>query len=222
MEVLQKDAAGKMTRSIESFRKELGKVRTGRASFSLLDGIKVDYYGTPTPLQQVGTLSVPESRLITVTPWDAKMIGPIEKAIQAGGLGLNPSSDGKVVRIPIPPLTEERRKELVAGEEDGRDARVSVQYPPGGDRGIKREGKKKAISEDDEARPEGSEGDRILHQEDRRHPGAKEQESEIEGPSGASVSSTTASGRRNEPWPYVSPMNAPPADLPDTCPPIHR
>ncbi|HSL91459.1 MAG TPA: ribosome recycling factor, partial [Candidatus Limnocylindrales bacterium] len=83
MEALQKDVAGKMTRSIESFRKELGKVRTGRASFSLLDGIKVDYYGTPTPLQQVGTLSVPESRLITVTPWDAKMIGPIEKAIQA-------------------------------------------------------------------------------------------------------------------------------------------
>ena len=151
MEVLQKDAAGKMTRSIESFRKELGKVRTGRASFSLLDGIKVDYYGTPTPLQQVGTLSVPESRLITVTPWDAKMIGSIEKAIQAGGLGLNPSSDGKVVRIPIPPLTEERRKELVKlVKKMAEDARVSV-------RNIRREAierikekeKKKAISEDE-------------------------------------------------------------------------
>ena len=151
MEALQKDVAGKMARSIESFRKELGKVRTGRASFSLLDGIKVDYYGTPTPLQQVGTLSVPESRLITVTPWDAKMIGPIEKAIQAGGLGLNPSSDGKVVRIPIPPLTEERRKELVKlVKKMGEDARVSV-------RNIRREAierikekeKKKAISEDE-------------------------------------------------------------------------
>ncbi len=151
MEVLQKDIAGKMTRSIESFRKELGKVRTGRASFSLLDGIKVDYYGTPTPLQQVGTLSVPESRLITVTPWDAKMIGPIEKAIQAGGLGLNPSSDGKVVRIPIPPLTEERRRELVKlVKKMAEDARVSV-------RNIRREAierikekeKKKAISEDE-------------------------------------------------------------------------
>ena len=151
MEALQKDVAGKMTRSIESFRKELGKVRTGRASFSLLDGIKVDYYGTPTPLQQVGTLSVPESRLITVTPWDAKMIGPIEKAIQAGGLGLNPSSDGKVVRIPIPPLTEERRKELVKlVKKMGEDARVSV-------RNIRREAierikekeKKKEISEDE-------------------------------------------------------------------------
>jgi ribosome recycling factor len=151
MEALQKDVTGKMTRSIESFRKELGKVRTGRASFSLLDGIKVDYYGTPTPLQQVGTLSVPESRLITVTPWDTKMIGPIEKAIQAGGLGLNPSSDGKVVRIPIPPLTEERRRELVKlVKKMGEDARVSV-------RNIRREAierikekeKKKEISEDE-------------------------------------------------------------------------
>jgi len=151
MESLQKDVAGKMTRSIESFRKDLGKVRTGRASFSLLDGIKVDYYGTPTSLQQVGTLSVPESRLITVTPWDAKMIGPIEKAIQAGGLGLNPASDGKVVRIPIPPLTEERRRELVKlVKKMAEDARVAV-------RNIRREAierikekeKKKGISEDE-------------------------------------------------------------------------
>ncbi|HSL91787.1 MAG TPA: ribosome recycling factor [Candidatus Limnocylindrales bacterium] len=151
MEALQKDIAGKMTRSIEAFKKELGKIRTGRASFSLLDGIKVDYYGTPTPLQQVGTLSVPESRLITVTPWDAKMIGPIEKAIQAGGLGLNPSSDGKVVRIPIPPLTEERRKELVKlVKKMAEDARVAV-------RNIRREAierikekeRKKEISEDE-------------------------------------------------------------------------
>jgi len=150
MEALLKDATGKMTRSIESFRKELGKVRTGRASFSLLDGIKADYYGTPTPLQQVGTLSVPESRLITVTPWDAKMIGPIEKAIQSGGLGLNPTNDGKVVRIPIPPLTEERRKELVKlVKKMAEDARIAV-------RNIRREAierikekeKKKEISED--------------------------------------------------------------------------
>ena len=150
MEALLKDASAKMTRSIDAFKKELGKVRTGRASFSLLDGIKVDYYGTPTPLAQVGTLSVPESRLITVTPWDAKMIGPIEKAIQAGGLGLNPSSDGKVVRIPIPPLTEERRKELVKlVKKMAEDARVAI-------RNIRREAierikekeKKKEISED--------------------------------------------------------------------------
>lgn len=151
MEALLKDAAGKMTRSIDSFRKELGKVRTGRASFSLLDGIKVDYYGTPTPLQQVGTLSVPESRLITVTPWDAKMIGPIEKAIQASGLGLNPVNDGKIVRIPIPPLTEERRRELAKlVKKMSEDARVAV-------RNVRREAierlkekeKKKEISEDE-------------------------------------------------------------------------
>ncbi|MDA8123208.1 MAG: ribosome recycling factor [Deltaproteobacteria bacterium] len=151
MEALQKDTSGKMTRSIESFRKELGKVRTGRASFSLVDGIKVDYYGTLTPLQQVGTLSVPESRLITVTPWDAKMIGPIEKAIQSSGLGLNPVNDGKIVRIPIPPLTEERRKDLVKlVKKMAEDARVAV-------RNVRREAierikekeKKKEISEDD-------------------------------------------------------------------------
>ncbi|HEY5191155.1 MAG TPA: ribosome recycling factor [Candidatus Deferrimicrobium sp.] len=150
MEALVKDTSARMERSIEAFRKELGKVRTGRASFSLLDGVKVDYYGTPTPLQQVGTLSVPESRLITVTPWDTKMIGPIEKAIQGSGLGLNPSSDGKTVRIPIPPLTEERRKELAkVVRKMGEDARVAV-------RNVRREAieklkdreKKKEISED--------------------------------------------------------------------------
>ncbi len=150
MEPLMKDTSARMERSIEAFRKELGKVRTGRASFSLLDGVKVDYYGTPTPLQQVGTLSVPESRLITVTPWDTKMIGPIEKAIQGSGLGLNPSSDGKTVRIPIPPLTEERRRELAkVVRKMGEDARVAV-------RNVRREAieklkdreKKKEISED--------------------------------------------------------------------------
>jgi ribosome recycling factor len=151
MEALFKDTSTRMERSIEAFRKELGKVRTGRASFSLLDGVKVDYYGTPTPLQQVGTLSVPESRLITVTPWDTKMIGPIEKAIQGSGLGLNPSNDGKMVRIPIPPLTEERRRELAkVVRKMGEDARVAV-------RNVRREAieklkdreKKKEISEDD-------------------------------------------------------------------------
>ncbi len=151
MEALFKDTGAKMARSIEAFKKELGKIRTGRASFSLLDGIRVDYYGTPTPLQQVGTLSVPESRLITVTPWDAKMIGPIEKAIQAGGLGLNPVSDGKIVRIPIPPLTEERRKDLVkVVRKMAEDARIAV-------RNVRRDSierikegeKKKEISEDE-------------------------------------------------------------------------
>ena len=103
----------KMEEGIESFGKSLSKVRTGRASLSLLDGIKVDYYGTPTPINQMATLSIPESRLILISPWDKNAIGYIEKAIQKSDLGLMPSNDGNVVRIAIPLLTEESRKELV-------------------------------------------------------------------------------------------------------------
>jgi ribosome recycling factor len=102
-----------MEKDIQSFEKSLNKVRTGRASLSLLDGIKIDYYGTPTPLNQVASLSVPESRLLQISPWDVSIIPLIEKAIQKSELGLMPSSDGKLVRISIPPLTETRRKELV-------------------------------------------------------------------------------------------------------------
>jgi ribosome recycling factor len=102
-----------METTISSLDKSFRRVRTGRASVSLLDGIKVDYYGTPTPITQVATLSVPESRLIVISPWDATVIGAIEKAIQKSDLGLMPSNDGKIIRLAIPQLTEERRKELV-------------------------------------------------------------------------------------------------------------
>ncbi len=102
-----------MEKAIRAFEKSLNKVRTGRASLSLLDGIKVEYYGVPTPLNQVATLSVPESRLILISPWDNSIIGNVEKAIQKSDLGLTPTSDGKLIRLSIPPLTEERRKELV-------------------------------------------------------------------------------------------------------------
>jgi len=102
-----------MEKTISALDKSFSRVRTGRASVSLLDGIKVDYYGTPTPIAQVATLSVPESRLIVIAPWDATVIGAIEKAIQKSDLGLMPSNDGKVIRLAIPQLTEERRKELV-------------------------------------------------------------------------------------------------------------
>jgi len=102
-----------MEKTISSLEKSFSRVRTGRASVSLLDGIKVDYYGTPTPIAQVATLSVPESRLIVIAPWDVTAIGAIEKAIQKSDLGLMPSTDGKVIRLAIPQLTEERRKELV-------------------------------------------------------------------------------------------------------------
>jgi ribosome recycling factor len=102
-----------MGKSVTALRNELKRVRTGRASLSILDGIKVDYYGTPTPLNQMSTLAVPESRLITIQPWDISVIKDIEKALLKSDLGLTPSNDGKIIRISIPALTEERRKELV-------------------------------------------------------------------------------------------------------------
>ena len=103
----------RMGKTITALETELKRVRTGRASTSLLDGIKLDYYGTPTPLNQTATVAVPESRLITIQPWDATIIKDIEKAILKSDLGLTPSNDGKLIRIAIPPLSEERRKELV-------------------------------------------------------------------------------------------------------------
>jgi len=108
-----KNVKAEMDKSIESLEKEFSKVRTGRASVSLLDAVRVDYYGTPTPLNQLATISIPESRLITIQPWDASVLKEIEKAIQKADLGLTPGSDGKIIRVAIPPLTEERRKELV-------------------------------------------------------------------------------------------------------------
>ena len=116
-----------MKKSIDSLKNEFKKVRTGRASLSILDDIRVEYYGTLTPLNQMASLSVPESRLITIQPWDVSVIKDIEKAILKSDLGLTPSNDGKVIRISIPPLTEERRKELVKViHKKGEEHRVAV------------------------------------------------------------------------------------------------
>jgi ribosome recycling factor len=112
-EAIFKELKEDMDKAIHSMEKSFNKVRTGRASLSLLDGIKVDYYGAATPLSQVASLSVPESRLILISPWDISAIGAIEKAIQKSDLGLMPTNDGKLIRLSIPQLTEERRKELV-------------------------------------------------------------------------------------------------------------
>ena len=109
----KKKATEKMEGQIEHLRHEMAAIRTGRASIGLLDHVRVDYYGTPTPLKQVATLAAPESRLLTVQPFDPKLIKDIEKAILASDLGLTPTNDGKLIRLPIPSLTEERRKELV-------------------------------------------------------------------------------------------------------------
>lgn len=113
IESIYSETRESMEKSIAALKRDLKRLRTGRASLSILDGIKVDYYGTMTPLNQMATLAVPESRLITIQPWDMSMIKEIEKALLKSDLGLTPSNDGKIIRIAIPPLTEERRKELV-------------------------------------------------------------------------------------------------------------
>ena len=113
LDEIYQDTRESNEKAVASLKKELQRMRTGRASLSILDGIRVDYYGTPTPLNQMATLAVPESRLITIQPWDVSVIKDIEKAILKSDLGLTPSNDGKLIRISIPPLTEERRKELV-------------------------------------------------------------------------------------------------------------
>jgi ribosome recycling factor len=142
----------RMEKAVEDLRGELASVRTGRASINLLDHVKVDYYGTPTPVNQVATLSVPEANMVVVQPWDVSQIAAVEKAIRASDLGLNPMNDGKVVRVPIPPLTEERRKDLV------KHLHASVELHRVGVRTARREAnealkklmKDKKISEDDE------------------------------------------------------------------------
>jgi len=113
LDEIYQDTRDSNQKALTSLKKELQRMRTGRASLSILDGIRVDYYGTPTPLNQMATLAVPESRLITIQPWDVSVIKEIEKDILKSDLGLTPSNDGKLIRIAIPPLTEERRKDLV-------------------------------------------------------------------------------------------------------------
>jgi ribosome recycling factor len=108
-----KDLQASLEKGIEAYKRELAKVRTGRANISILDGVRVDYYGTPTPLNQVASVNVADARLITIKPWEKSLIPEIEKAVRSAQLGLNPQSDGEIVRLPMPPLTEERRKELV-------------------------------------------------------------------------------------------------------------
>ncbi len=127
MQELKKKAMEKMNGAIESLKKDFGAIRTGRASLSLLDAIKVDYYGTVTPLSQVATLGIPESRQITIQPWEQRLIPEIEKAILKSDLGLTPSNDGKTIRLMIPQLTEERRKQLVKiVRKRAEEARVAV------------------------------------------------------------------------------------------------
>lgn len=127
MNAIPTDTKHKMEQALAHVREELAKLRTGRASLALLDGLRVEHYGQQMPINQVATLNIPEPRLITIQPWDASAIPAIEKAIQKSALGLSPANDGKLIRLPIPPLNEERRKELVKlVKKYGEDGKVAV------------------------------------------------------------------------------------------------
>ncbi len=127
MEQLLKECQDKMSHSLDHLRVELAKLRTGQASLAILEGIKVDFYGTPTPLSQAATLGVPDSSTVTIQPWDASILKDIEKALQASDLGLTPNSDGKMIRLQIPPLTQERRQQLAKMvKKYGEECRVAI------------------------------------------------------------------------------------------------
>lgn len=156
IEEIKQDAEARMGKSVESLQHELGKLRAGRAHPSLLDQISVDYYGNPTPLNQVSNITASDARTLTVVPWEKAMVQPIEKAIMESDLGLNPATAGETIRIPLPPLTEERRRDLVkVVKQEGESAKVAI-------RNIRRDAngdfkdlvKEKEISEDDERRAE--------------------------------------------------------------------
>lgn len=144
-------AKDKMESALKAMQVNFSKLRTGRASLTVLDGIRVDYYGTPTPINQVASLSVPEPRLIVIQPWEATIIPEIERAIDKANIGLNPTNDGKVVRLPIPQLTEDRRKEIVKQLKGmAEDCRVSVrQARKEANDALKNSEKNKEITEDD-------------------------------------------------------------------------
>ncbi len=156
IEAILKDAETRMNKTLQTFKTEVLKIRTGRANPAILEGIRIDYYGTPVPLSQIATIASPEPRLLVVQPWDKNVIGEIEKAIRSSGLGLNPVNDGNVLKIPIPPLSEDRRRDLVKlVKKLAEEARIAI-------RNIRRDAidhvktleKNKEISEDDRIRAE--------------------------------------------------------------------
>jgi ribosome recycling factor len=156
IEDIKKDASTRMGKSIESLKGELTKLRTGRAHTSLLDHITVDYYGNETPLSQVATIAVADARMLTVTPWEKAMVPVVEKAIMTSDLGLNPATSGTVIRVPLPPLTEERRRDMIKlVRHEGENAKIAI-------RNIRRDAnsdikallKEKEITEDEERQAE--------------------------------------------------------------------
>lgn len=157
LDEIKKDAADRMSKSVSALKQELTKIRTGRAHTSLLDHITVEYYGSPTPLNQVSNVGIEDSRTLVVTPWEKDMVQPIEKAIMNSDLGLNPATAGTVIRVPLPALTEERRKDMIRvvrnEAEGGRIAIRNIRRDALND--VKELLKEKMIGEDDERRAEG-------------------------------------------------------------------
>ena len=156
IETILLDTEDRMEKAMSALEREFAKLRTGRASTSLVDGIKADYYGTPTPISQMASVAVPDSRTITIQPWDKGGIAVVEKAILKSDLGLTPVNDGKIIRISIPPLTEERRKELVkVSRKYGEDAKVAVRnVRRDANDSLKKLEKDKTITEDEQKKAE--------------------------------------------------------------------
>ena len=153
---IQKQCEYKMNRTVETLREDFIKIRTGRASAGLLDHVMVDYYGTPTPINQVAQVGVADARTLTVQPWEKNMVAPIEKAIRSSDLGLNSATSGMLIRVPLPPLTEERRRELTkVVKHIGEEAKVAIRnLRRDANEHVKRLLKDKEISEDDQKRSE--------------------------------------------------------------------
>lgn len=151
MENLLNEVKNKMEKTLQALKQELSITRTGRASLSVLDAVRVDYYGTLTPLNQVATLKIPEAKLITIQPWEPKLIPEIEKGIAKASIGLSPSNDGKIIRLPIPSLSEERRKELVKLiKKQGEECRVGIRsLRRDANEAFKKREKEKEITQDD-------------------------------------------------------------------------
>jgi ribosome recycling factor len=127
LDLINNETNQRMQKAVESLKKDLSRIRTGRASPALLDGLTVDYYGSPMPINQIANISVPDARMIVVQPWEKNMLAPIEKAIQTSDLGLNPQNDGNQIRLPIPPLSEERRKDLFKNcKKIGEESKVAI------------------------------------------------------------------------------------------------
>jgi len=151
-QAIRTDAEQRMQKVIESLKKDFSRIRTGRATPSLLDGVSVDYYGSPMPINQVANISVPDARMLVIQPWEKTMIVPIEKAIQTSDLGLNPQNDGNLIRLPIPPLSEERRKEIFKNcKKIGEENKIAVRnIRRDANEKMKKAEKDKLITQDEE------------------------------------------------------------------------